>query len=679
MRPRAPTRSSRDGLHRRLRDHRRADRPAHRRPGQGRARDADRGPRARAAHGSTPWLGDNAVLKAIDVFRAIESLPFARESSELFDRPSINLGRIIGGDALNKVPDDARWTSTSATCPARTRARSCARSGRSPDVDVARTFIRAAARSSTRNEPVRARAPRGASRARRDGESMSVGRDGASDAICVPRGGRAGGRVRPGRRRPPRPRRVGLDRLARALPAGAGRLRAQLPCAARATVPNCAPSRAASRERDRIPGAGLLKRALLGGVLIVVAVGDRDRRRRCCSRSTRSSQDVHREAGTSRHPGDHAGAGGQPADDPDPRLRRAATATRSAACKPRSDTIMLVRLDPDKRRSRVHVAPARPEGRRSPGTATDKINAAYELGGPQLTVATVKQPRPGTPDQPRHQRRLRRLPPGRRTRSAASTSTSTAATSTTTPAAGRALRRRSTSSPATRSSAGHDALDYVRYRHERQRPRARRAPAGLPAPGQAPGQRRASCSTDRDKRWPRSSAHYTVDRHPLARRSVLELLKLALFSAEHKPIQRGPLPRARSARPTSTPRRAGHPRQASREFMSGEAERRPARSGAARRAAAEGRRAQATARQARRSAGSSTRKPPARSRRSPRPHKARLPVLLPDASVVHGLARIVGRAARLLRSTRPEGQAPPRLPDGRSTRARRRVLRRPGH
>ena len=59
----------------------------------------------KAAHGSTPWVGDNAVLKALDVFRQIESLPFARESSDLFDRPSINLGRIVGGDALNKVPD----------------------------------------------------------------------------------------------------------------------------------------------------------------------------------------------------------------------------------------------------------------------------------------------------------------------------------------------------------------------------------------------------------------------------------------------------------------------------------------------------------------------------------------------------------------------------------------------
>src|SRR3954449_12191420 len=48
-----------------------------------------------AAHGSTPWLGDNAVLKAIDVFHRIESMPFTADSSELFDRPSINLGRIL--------------------------------------------------------------------------------------------------------------------------------------------------------------------------------------------------------------------------------------------------------------------------------------------------------------------------------------------------------------------------------------------------------------------------------------------------------------------------------------------------------------------------------------------------------------------------------------------------------
>src|SRR3954469_9908886 len=61
--------------------------------------------RGKSAHGSTPWLGDNAVLKAIDVFRQIAAMSFARESSELFDRPSISLGRVTGGDAFNKVPD----------------------------------------------------------------------------------------------------------------------------------------------------------------------------------------------------------------------------------------------------------------------------------------------------------------------------------------------------------------------------------------------------------------------------------------------------------------------------------------------------------------------------------------------------------------------------------------------
>jgi len=59
----------------------------------------------RAAHGSTPWLGDNAILRALEVYRRIESLPFTNASTPLFARPSVNLGRIGGGDAVNKVPD----------------------------------------------------------------------------------------------------------------------------------------------------------------------------------------------------------------------------------------------------------------------------------------------------------------------------------------------------------------------------------------------------------------------------------------------------------------------------------------------------------------------------------------------------------------------------------------------
>ncbi len=59
----------------------------------------------RAAHGSTPWLGDNAVMRALEVYRRIESLPFTNASTPMFTRPSVNLGRIAGGDAVNRVPD----------------------------------------------------------------------------------------------------------------------------------------------------------------------------------------------------------------------------------------------------------------------------------------------------------------------------------------------------------------------------------------------------------------------------------------------------------------------------------------------------------------------------------------------------------------------------------------------
>jgi succinyl-diaminopimelate desuccinylase len=135
----------------------------------------------RSAHGSTPWLGDNAVLKAIDVFRRIESLPFSRESSELFDRPSVNLGRIHGGDALNKVPDlctmvvDIRYLPNQEPGDILEQIRTI------PDIEVVRTFTRVPAYVSRANPYVLALVA--AVGRHTSGESMSVGRDGASDAV----------------------------------------------------------------------------------------------------------------------------------------------------------------------------------------------------------------------------------------------------------------------------------------------------------------------------------------------------------------------------------------------------------------------------------------------------------------------------------------------------------------
>jgi succinyl-diaminopimelate desuccinylase len=136
----------------------------------------------RSAHGSTPWLGDNAVLKAIDVFRRIETLPFSRESSEMFDRPSVNLGRIQGGDALNKVPDlctmvvDIRYLPNQDPGSILEQIRSI------PDIEVVRTFTRVPAFVSHSNPYVIALVS--AVGRLTEGESMSVGRDGASDAVA---------------------------------------------------------------------------------------------------------------------------------------------------------------------------------------------------------------------------------------------------------------------------------------------------------------------------------------------------------------------------------------------------------------------------------------------------------------------------------------------------------------
>ena len=142
-----------------------------------------------AAHGATPWLGDNAVLKAHDVFRSIESLPFARQSSELFDRPSINLGRILGGDALNKVPDRCAIDVDIRYLPDQDPARPCSsRCGAIPDAEVEHPFHAGRRRSSTANSPF-VLALRDAAREHHEGEPMSVGRDGASDAVSFLRVG----------------------------------------------------------------------------------------------------------------------------------------------------------------------------------------------------------------------------------------------------------------------------------------------------------------------------------------------------------------------------------------------------------------------------------------------------------------------------------------------------------
>ena len=135
----------------------------------------------RSAHGSTPWEGDNAVLKAVEIFRRIESLPFARESSELFDRPSVNLSRIIGGDAINKVPDVCTIDVDIRYLPGQDADQILAAVRELPDCEVNPVFHRDPAIVERDNPFVQTLAE--AVREGATAERISVGRDGASDAI----------------------------------------------------------------------------------------------------------------------------------------------------------------------------------------------------------------------------------------------------------------------------------------------------------------------------------------------------------------------------------------------------------------------------------------------------------------------------------------------------------------
>ena len=135
----------------------------------------------KAAHGSTPWLGDNAVVKAVEAYEQVRALPFARESSELFDRPSVSLGRIAGGDALNKVPDRCVVDIDIRYLPGQDPGEIFAAIETLPDVAASELIHRAPVTVDASNAFVRTLAEVVARGTHAD--RVSVGRDGASDAV----------------------------------------------------------------------------------------------------------------------------------------------------------------------------------------------------------------------------------------------------------------------------------------------------------------------------------------------------------------------------------------------------------------------------------------------------------------------------------------------------------------
>jgi LCP family protein required for cell wall assembly len=140
---------------------------------------------------------------------------------------------------------------------------------------------------------------------------------------------------------------------------------------------------------DEIPRPGLWKRLLLGAVLVVFAAAG--------ATAVAAFHEIDKvvdalELGPELRLG-HELAETDPGEPQTLMLLGSDRRPRNnaeGAAGARSDTIMLVRLDPTKEAIAIMSLP-RDLKVEIPGRGTDKINMAYEYGGPRLTLRTVKR------------------------------------------------------------------------------------------------------------------------------------------------------------------------------------------------------------------------------------------------------------------------------------------------
>lgn len=64
--------------------------------------------KGKATHSATPEKGDNAILKALEIYERIKNLPFLRQRHDLFPKSWVNLGVIEGGCDVGMVPEKCK-------------------------------------------------------------------------------------------------------------------------------------------------------------------------------------------------------------------------------------------------------------------------------------------------------------------------------------------------------------------------------------------------------------------------------------------------------------------------------------------------------------------------------------------------------------------------------------------
>jgi LCP family protein required for cell wall assembly len=216
-------------------------------------------------------------------------------------------------------------------------------------------------------------------------------------------------------------------------------------------------------------------------------------------------------------------------------------ADRVAGRKSRSDTILLVRVDPGANAISVLSVP-RDLKARIPGHGSDKINAAYEDGGPRLTVRTIQQLMEGVTGQPFPINNVLVASFGsfkaavnyvggvyidvdRRYFNDNSSGVDNYATIDI--------------QPGYQKLIGQDALDYVRYRHtDNDIVRAARQQDFLRQARNSAGVRKLLSLGDREKLARAFSRYFQFDRSILDTQEIFSLLKLGLFLAERHPAVR---------------------------------------------------------------------------------------------------------------------------------------------
>jgi LCP family protein required for cell wall assembly len=140
---------------------------------------------------------------------------------------------------------------------------------------------------------------------------------------------------------------------------------------------------------EDIPRPGLWKRLLLGATLVIFAAAG--------ATSVAAFHEVDKVVSALKvNPELKLGRSLAETDPGEPQTlmilgsdRRPKNNSEGAGGGARSDTIMLVRLDPGKDAIAVMSLP-RDLKVQIPGYGVDKINAAYDIGGPELTLKTVK-------------------------------------------------------------------------------------------------------------------------------------------------------------------------------------------------------------------------------------------------------------------------------------------------